>query len=171
MGFQKLKDKFKRNSHKTRFLVELPTSSVESGDLAERCKFNFSYYDGSQEPAVEISDLDHLFLVELLEKLRHFSRFKLSHWLHERAGSGGLKILSLYGAFPVSSDFKHPRNVPHDIRWARFRLDNMTRLIGFVVPAENSNLPSKNKDFLYDVNTFYVVFVDKDHRFYKNEDR
>ena len=170
-GFQKLKSKFKKNSGKTNFLESLPTNSLGSSDIAERCKFNFSYYDGAQDPSSEFSDLTKEFLCEVLQKVKSFTRFKLSHWLHERAGSGGLKVFSIYGKFPAKSDFVHPKSVPHDVSWARFRLDNMTRLIGFVISQEKLRAEDFSEEFPYDLNTFYVVFIDRDHRFYKTEQK
>jgi hypothetical protein len=149
----------------------LPTDSVRASDLAVRCKFNLSYFDGAQLPASEFSSLDADFLAELLGKLKNFSKEKLPFWLHQRVGGGGLKVLALYDSFPVASDFVRPKSVPHDVRWGRFRLDNMTRLVGFVVPAEYSNQLSSDAGFVYDCNTFYIVFIDKDHRFYKTEDK
>lgn len=163
--------KFKQNSRKKTFIELLPTDSVRASDLATRCKFNFSYFDGAQVPASEFSSFDADFLAELLEKLKHFSKEKLAFWLHRRAGGGGLKVLALYDTFPAQSDFARPKSVPHDVRWGRFRLDNMTRLVGFVVPGEYSNQTSSDAGFFYDCNTFYVVFIDEEHRFYKSEER
>lgn len=86
----------------------------------------------------------------------------------------GIKSFAEYGDFPKKSDFKHPNYVPHDVRWARFRMDGAFRLVGFLVPKELHNKCKKdkeNEEYLFDRNTFYVVFLDKDHRFYKAEDK
>ena len=69
-------------------------------------------------------------------------------------------VLEIYDRFPIRSDFYHPKSVPFDVEWARFRLEGDMRLIGFVIPnqiALEKGLPN---------NVFYIVFLDKDHRFY-----
>lgn len=48
-------------------------------------------------------------------------------------------------------------------------MDNLGRLVGFLVPAEHSFKKDEHNKFCYDCNTFYVVFVDLSHRFYKVE--
>ena len=80
-----------------------------------------------------------------------------------------MKVLEIYGSFPKNSDFKHPKHVPHDGLWARFRLDNMTRLIGFMIPQDVDGKFDKDEGYRFDVNTFYVVFYDPGHCFYKTE--
>lgn len=84
-------------------------------------------------------------------------------------GGGGLKVLEYYGDFPDNSDFKHPKHVPADAHWARFRLGNKVRLVGFVISKDAlKNMPEEEQEkFCH--NTFYVVFLDKDHKFYKTE--
>ncbi|MDZ4333477.1 MAG: hypothetical protein U1A62_07410 [Pseudomonas sp.] len=163
--------KWTRNSHRDAFINALATDSIRSCDIASRLKFNFSYFDGSQEPGLDIADFDNLFAVGLIDKMKAFSRSPLSYWQKERVGAGGLKVLEIYGKFPTRSEFTHPKHVPHDVLWGRFRLDNMARLIGFVLPAEYSNTACEKHKFNYDCNTFYVVFVDLEHKFYCVENR
>ena len=45
--------------------------------------------------------------------------------------------------------------------------------IGFVIPEEFSNKNSScgSNSVSYDSNTFYVVFLDREHRFYKTEQK
>lgn len=161
--------KFKDNPLKTRFIEGLATESLELSDLCTRSKFNFSYFDKSQNYASGFDELENNFLCTLMEKLKSYSRFPLLHWKNQRAGSGGLKIFEIYEDFPKKSEFTRPNHVPHDIYWARFRLENFARLIGFIVPGHLSNKPSNHLNYLHDTNTFYVVFIDLQHKFYLTE--
>lgn len=105
-----------------------------------------------------------------MEKLKEYTKEPLNYWQNQRVGSGGLKILEYYGNFPRNTVFKHPVFVPEDAHWARFRLGNKVRLIGFVIhPSTFNHLTEKHK-VQFDTNTFYIVFLDKDHLFYQIED-
>jgi hypothetical protein len=107
-----------------------------------------------------------------LEKIKSYTKEPLSYWRNERVGSKGLRVLAHYDSFPKKSDFKHPPHVPHDVIWSRFRLGNMVRMIGFVIPesmAGTEYVDNKGSKYSYDSNTFYVVFLDKDHRFFHTE--
>jgi len=168
--------KFK-NTKKANFLNTLPQSDIETSDIATRCKFNFSYFDASQEAGQDFCDWDSPSglnsLAGLLNKLKEYTKQPLSYWLNQRVGGGGLKVLAYYGKFPEKSDFKFPAYIPHDVSWARFRLGNKVRLIGFVIPEKITNEMNKAvvKDSHYDSNTFYVVFLDREHQFYKTEQK
>ncbi len=164
------------SSKKTQFLSKLPTSSVESSEIAKRCKFNFSYFVEDQLAGQSFADWNNgqgpSSLYGLLDKVRQFSREPLDYWNNEKVGKQN--ILEIYGAFPKTSktEFSHPPSVPHDVQWARFRLAAKVRLIGFVLPKESHNVDNckaKKVEYLLDCNTFYVVFLDKDHKFYKTE--
>jgi hypothetical protein len=96
--------------------------------------------------------------------LKHYSANTIAYWKNQRIGGGGLKVLEVYGTFPSRSDFAHPKHVPLDIQWSRFRLESDMRLIGFLLPdqiAKEKNLPR---------NVFYIVFLDQNHRFYLTEE-
>jgi hypothetical protein len=161
--------KFSSNRLKRSFLDSIPTTSIENSTLSKRSKFNFSFFDGSQEAGPELAGLSPAELSELLEKLRLFTKEPLSYWRNQRCGGGSLKVLEIYSSFPKNSDFTRPKHVPHDGLWARFRFDNMTRLIGFVIPPEMDGKYDRDEGYRFDINTFYVVFYDPDHRFYKTE--
>lgn len=82
-------------------------------------------------------------------------------------------MLAIYGDFPKKSDFKHPKHVPHQVKWARFRLESADRLVGFIVPYSYDGKTHSTTNFKFDYNTFYVVFLDENHRFWLSgsEDR
>lgn len=161
------------NSRKSRFLQSRPQNSIETSEIAGRCKFNFSYFDPGQAAGQDFSDWNSdsglCSLTTLLEKIKSYTKEPLSYWRNQRVGSGGLSVFEDYRQFPARSDFTHPPHVPHDVLWSRFRLGNRVRLIGFILPQTLANQQDSSEKFRYDTNTFYVVFLDKDHRFWQTE--
>jgi hypothetical protein len=151
---------------KDKFIAGLPTKSLESPDdeITSLCKFNFAYFDASS-PGQNFSDWNHAQLNQLLEKLNAYSKHSLSHWISQRGG----RIFTIYGDYPSKSDFRRPRHVPHEAQWARFRLESAIRLIGFVIPRALDGKVHTKTNCAYDSNTFYVVFLDAKHLFYKTE--
>jgi len=163
------------NSRKNSFLSELnnfPSIDSPENDLTKRCKFNFSYFDASQKAGQDFKDWTHKQLIDLLEKLKAYSQRSLNHWARERVGSSGLTVFATYPNFPQRSEFKEPtKTIPYQVLWSRFRLGNKIRLIGFVVPPEYHKKVHSTTGEFFDKNTFYVVFLDRDHKFYKTENR
>ena len=74
-----------------------------------------------------------------------------------------MKILAVYGEFPTNTDFEYPKHVPEKVQWARFRMESAMRLVGFFVSEDVTKKLQLSSDI------FYIVFLDKDHRFYKME--
>lgn len=60
--------------------------------------------------------------------------------------------LSTYDTFPEDSDFKKPKYIEGDVQWATIKDvgGQLHRVGGYIVD-----------------NVFYVVFLDKEHKFYK----
>ena len=125
--------------------------------------------DFSQSAGQEFNDWSKDQLVKLLNKLKNYSAEPLTYWLtqSQRVGRRSHNVLEIYGDFPVKSEFQHPKHVPHQAQWARFRVENLVRLIGFVIPREFSLKVHGQTKVFFDCNTFYAVFLDKDHKFYK----
>lgn len=48
--------------------------------------------------------------------------------------NGKYPVFVFYDNFPIRTDFEMPKNIPHQVKWARFHLENKVRLIGFVIP-------------------------------------
>ena len=78
----------------------------------------------------------------------------------------------IYDNFPIpaKTDFKEPRNVPLEARWARFRLGGKIRLVGFIIPETYHDREHETTKMRWDINTFYIVFLDENHRFWHDED-
>lgn len=158
------------SQRKDRFLSGIPTASIESLDcpLTKRCKFNFSYFE-KQPASQDFAEWDAAQLIGLFEKLREYSREPLSYWMTMPIGKSGT-VLSIYGLFPAKSDMTHPKHVPHQAQWGRFRLDWAGRLCGFVIPKAFDGREHDGTKVRFDANTFYIVFLDRDHCFYKGRE-
>jgi hypothetical protein len=157
--------KFKNERAKC-FLAAIPSASLDaaSDTLAARGKFNFSYFDVQAKAGQDFDGWNHDELVRLLRKLKEYSTRSLREWQQEG-------VLAIYGKFPTNSDFTHPKHVPHQALWGRFRLESAVRLAGFIVPEGYEGKAHAGSGQLFDRNTFYVVFLDKEHRFYITEKR
>jgi len=152
-----------KNSQTVAFLNGLPSNSIEAenDNLSSRCKFNFSYFT-EQEASQSFNDWTHEQLIDLLQKLKEFSKETLKYWINQ-------KKFVIYGKFPAKSEFMHPKHVPIEAQWARFRLESTVRLVGFVIPGELNGKSHSKTQYPFDSNTFYIVFLDENHLFYKLE--
>lgn len=158
-----------KNPRKESFLERFRETTLSNGDIRQRCRFNLSYFDGTQEFGASFEELSAEELRSLFEKLRAYSVSNLNYWRNERCGGNrGLRVLTDYDSFPAHSKFQHPKFVPADARWGRFRMENLSRLVGFTVPANLLGNPGKD-GIEFDMNTFYVVFIDREHKFYLTE--
>ena len=157
-----------RNKQANKFLEAIEnTASIENGTdtIAQKSKFNFAYFINSNDTGQDFRDWTHKQLYELFDKLKEFSKFPLIHWENEKLGN--YPIFVKYNQFPTNTEFTQPRSVPHQAIWSRFRVEGDSRLIGFVLPSECKNKEQNQSGYMFDVNTFYVVFLDKEHKFYK----
>ena len=160
-----------KNSKKDAFLKRLATKPVAGGasdsNIHKLLRLNLKFFTHDQQHSSGFDDLTHEELKKLINKLVNFSDKSLLEWSNETAG--GHKLYVNYRKFPSNTEFKHPACVPHDVEWCRFRIGSKLRLIGFVIP---DNLHGTTKDdFHYDRNAFYLVFIDKEHKFYITEPR
>jgi hypothetical protein len=157
------------NSKASSFLKDLGKlcSLYDDNNFTRRCKFNFSFFD-VQDCSQDFCDWSPEQLHKLFAKLKNYSLESIERWEKEKIGSHG-KVLAIYDEFPKSTDFSRPKHVPHQVKWGRFRLESAVRLIGFVIPSEFENSLHPVTKERFDRNTFYVVYLDKDHRFYKTE--
>jgi len=157
------------NSQKESFLGSIPTTSLDNDTdkLTLKCKFNFAYFNPHQDAGQDFNEWNHPELVKLFNKLKNYSEESLEYWKTQLTGK--YPLFSTYVNFPVNSDFEEPKNIPHQAIWARFHLENKVRLVGFVIPdSYHGNAHSKTKE-TFDKNTFYIVFLDKNHLFYKTK--
>ena len=158
----------KGNRKRASFLASIPQISLNAhnNDLSSRCKFNFSYFVNSDNAGQDFKDWTQEELIKLLEKLKEYSKFPLSHW--EKQKVGNYPVFVNYGSsFPQNTDFTEPKHIPLEAEWCRIHLENRPRLIGFVIPESFHDIEQESNGFRFDKNTFYVVFLDREHKFYK----
>ncbi|MGI9228678.1 MAG: hypothetical protein ACR2P9_02340 [Gammaproteobacteria bacterium] len=151
------------NKDKKEFLQNLPSDSLEGETctIPARLKFNFSLLDISQKGTESFESLREGQRKKLIKKIVELSREPRRHWEEEN-------LLAIYGEFPTKkSNFKHPKHVPHDVEWARFRIESDFRLAGFFVPKNFHDKEHEKLKVRFDSNTFYAVFIDPEHNFYK----
>jgi hypothetical protein len=161
-----------RNNKKENFLSSIPTASIESNTdtLTKKLKFCFDYFDCDQAAGQNFCDWDKKSLEELLDKLKHYSSDSLDYWQNQKVGPQKRNsVFEIYNQFPTKSDFTHPKHIPHQVLWSRFRLESKKRLIGFVIPKSFHGKRHQTTGLEFDCNTFYVVFLDRDHKFYKTK--
>ncbi len=160
--------KFKNNS-KESFLATIPILSIDTEDnnIAQRCKFNLSYFINGDEAGQDFKDWNHKQLYELFDKIKEYSKFSLFHW--ENKKQGNYPVFVNYTQFPTNTDFTKPKSIPHQAIWSRFHLEGDSRLIGFVIPDEYKDKKQNKSGFEFDTNTFYIVYLDKQHKFYKTK--
>jgi len=105
---------------------------------------SFKHLDRNQGDSLEDWDLNEM-LSDAIEALYGYSHGPIrSQAVNEK--------FTIYGGFPPKdkTEFSHPVHVPEDAEWARIHVNGKQCIIGHVVPP----------------NTFYVVFLDGDHRFW-----
>lgn len=103
----------KHNPRKDRFLQSLPKEECfcDIADARGKLSFSFKYFDGSQKAGQDFKDWNDNEKTKLLNKLKEYSKESRQYWLNQRVGSGSLKILEIYGAFPRNSDFSYPIHI------------------------------------------------------------
>ena len=164
-GIQKLGKPNKSNKTKQSFLKSVDSlEEITFNGVGDLITISFKYFCVNQVPVGQVfSDWKENMRLELLQKLAEYTKYSRTHWKNEF--SNGLPLLAEYGKFPKNTDFSIPSNIPcpDELIWARFRLMQKVRVCGFFVSK------SIAKTYNVSENTFYVVFLDKDHRFYKTE--
>jgi hypothetical protein len=147
-----------------------------ANDLTLRSKINLSYLDTKQEPSSDFKDLSKEVLCDILVKIKEHGKKSLEE-LQRTAIGGGPRdgkrgnILKIYGDFPPNqkTDFKEPTYIPDQVKWGTIRITGAIRLVGFIIPPTYHGNPHVKTKERFDKNTFYVVFIDTEHKFWKCE--
>lgn len=156
--------------NKTNFTKQSFLNSIENleeltfEDAKNTITLSFKYFCVNQRPQAQVfSDWSPKMQLELLQKLAEYTKCSRLYWKNQKIN--GLSLLAEYGDFPINSDLKIPSNIPNskELIWSRFRLMQKVRVCGFFVTDDIA------KEFSLSTNTFYIVFLDKDHLFYKTE--
>lgn len=152
--FMALKYKNEQKNSTLRLRTEALQQEEENRKRLHRSKdhitFNFEYFTSGQDAGEDFCEWSYEQLIKLLQKMTEYSKKTKIEWLNEK------NILAVYGDFRTRFAFEQPKTVPKEgVQWARYRMENKMRLIGFFT-KESQNI-------------FYIVFLDKAHRFYPVE--
>lgn len=105
--------------------------------------FNFAHLDQTQGQTLAAWEKDGL-LSQMLTRFRDHGTKQIAQCFS--------KTFKSYKSYPPESDFSPPAYVPQDAIWASMHLCNRVCVGGHIVR-----------------NIFFVVFLDKDHRFWPTE--
>jgi hypothetical protein len=131
--------------HNRRSLIDgQATIKIADIDHNKPLVISFKYYDPRQGQAFDHWEKDQI-LAKALETL---------HGYCQRPSVDQCKSdkFTVYGAFPKKSEFRHPEHVPPDAQWTRIHVNGKQCVIGHVFK-----------------NIFYLVFLDKEHRFWPTD--
>jgi len=130
--------------HKKVNLINRPELTIK--DENNECFLvSFKYFDNTQGETFGQWQAEAI-LADALEKLMYYCKSTLASQRDD--------TFTIYGNFPPGhlTEFVHPRHVPLDARWARLHITGKQCVIGHVHR-----------------NVFYIVFLDKNHRFWKSK--
>lgn len=136
---------FKKDKKKSIITETLEHKKTLQNTHKENFKISFEFLDTTQKYGSSFRDLQKCGLLsKMLEVLEGYCKRALIEQVD------GTKF-TIYGDFPPEDKtyFKYPKNVPEDAKWARIHITG-----AFVIAGH----------FLS--NTFYVVFLDKTHKFW-----
>jgi hypothetical protein len=121
------------------------SAKAEEQNLNEDFLISFKYLDRTQGQTLEQWEQDNI-LARAIDKLRHYCCDTLNSQCGDK--------FTVYGDFPPKkkTDFSIPKHVPEDAKWARIHITGKQIIAGYV-----------NR------NVFNVVFLDKEHKFYKSQ--
>lgn len=111
-------------------------------------KILFSFKDFDLTQGQSFSDWEKEELLSIMcDKLKSISELNMLEAIQQ-------KIIKRYGNFPPITDFIHPKHVAEDVTWAVITSlkGQKGRIAGHIID-----------------NVFYIVFLDKEHRFWVTE--
>lgn len=154
----------RRNSQKDAFLRSISDDSCVEAvkEKFEYMAFSLQFFDNSQKAGQDFHEWTREQLERLLDKLKSYCGNTMEYWKKQRIGHGHSHVLEIYERFPFNSGFTHPKHVPADVQWGRWRLEYDMRLVGFTIGSETCTRLHISS------NVFYIVFLDANHLFYKS---
>ena len=117
---------------------------LRSGEQRKLIVFSFAHFDQNQGQSFKEWEEGKI-LAKMNTRLREISNFSVIE-----AKTNG--ILKEYGQFPENTEFNFPRYLHPGVSWASLRIAGKERVAGYL-----------------EDNVFYIVFLDKDHRFWISE--
>lgn len=128
-----------QSQRKQRILKGQSETSI-SDRYCENFRVSFEYLDKSQGQTFKDWEQEGL-----LSKMNDTLASYCKEPIHAKHG----KKFKEYGEFPSKSGFAHPQHVAQDVNWSALHITGKAVLGGFISG-----------------NTFFVVFLDKEHRFW-----
>lgn len=124
-------------------LKQIPKSSVKAEEVNGHMVVSFKHIDQTQGQTFQQWETEGI-LADALETLSHYCK----DTLQRQCSTDSFKH---YKGFPPNdkTDYHQPSHVPQDADWASMHINGKQCLVGHIFK-----------------NTFYVVFLDKDHRFW-----
>jgi hypothetical protein len=138
-------DKF-REKRTGSFKRELKNLEVRKGIKEPLVVLSFKDFDRNQGQSFSEWQ-DEKLLALTIEKLREICQYTVAQLLQQQIVKVYTKV-----SFPPNSSFTHPKHVPPDIDWSSMHIQGKPCVIGY-----------------FEDNIFHVVFLDKDHQFWKTE--
>ena len=139
------RDKFKSRSSKG---FERKTRKLQdrNGKQEKYIVFSFKDFDRNQGQSFKEWQEDDL-LALAIDKLSQISNLTMSQAIQQQ-------IIKVYTKvdFPPNTDFVYPKHVKEGVQWASFHVQGKECVIGYV-----------------EENIFFIVFLDKEHVFWKTE--
>jgi hypothetical protein len=123
--------------------IEGQAEPIKGKPALELFSLNFKYFDSTQGQSFSEWERDGL-LSKAVDRWCQHSRKKLRQCFDSR--------FKPYDYFPPKSEFKHPKHVPPDAEWASMHIQGEECVVGHVHH-----------------NVFYVVFLDRHHKFWPTE--
>ena len=119
--------------------------SISDVDHNSNFKLSFQYLDTTQKYASSFKDWQKVGLLSRAMDTLH--GYCCSPLMEQVDGDK----FTIYGSFPPKdkTKFEYPKHVPEDANWARIHINGSSVIIGHIVN-----------------DTFYVVFLDKTHKFW-----
>ena len=120
-------------------------ASVNDDGRTKNFKVSFQYLDTTQKYGSSFKDWQQCGLLsKAMDVLQGYCNSPL------RLQIDGIKF-TIYDSFPPEEKtmFVYPKNVPEDAHWARIHVNGPAVIVGHIVR-----------------DTFYVVFLDKTHKFF-----
>ena len=138
-------DSFKKKKPQSIIKESLAKKKTLAESSHENFKVSFQYLDTSQKYGSGFKDWQKAGLLSQL--LDVFQGYCSRPLLAQVDGSK----FTIYGGFPPKKQtlFDHPPFVPEDAKWARIHITGSAVVVGHIV-----------------ADTFYVVFLDKTHKFW-----
>jgi len=140
MGSSRLKNQSKR---KDNILKGQSDKINKISKYDENFRVSFEYLDVTQGQSFKEWEED-----KILSKMNSTLLEYCKNPIHKQFGDK----FKEYGEFPKKSGFKYPKNVDEDVIWSALHITGKNVLGGFISG-----------------NTFFVVFLDKEHKFWITE--